>query len=423
MRIMSIRSNLFSPRRLTVHNLSLHRQAFSLSKKHLSSLQFSDVLGKPAVANSVALLDRTRDIQLTYAQLNDISSKLASRMAVEDSRKPFSAVGAFNKPSVSFVISMLAAWKLGKVFVPLSTTHTENELGYFIEDSKVGLVCCASKEMVNAPFLTSLNLPLLETDGAMRAIAEKPLEETERASLKPYLQGADSVTGSVKGDTPALVIYTSGTTGRPKGVLHTHSSIYNMTTSLVQSWQYTKHDKILHFLPLYHVHGLVNKLLCMLYSGATVEFTGSAAAPVLWKRLAQEEHDYQTHLQATQVGKASTYKPVSLFMAVPTIYARLLESSYEMRHDPAQAEILAAGVRTLRRMRLMVCGSAALPDNVLQNWQKLTGYKLLERYGMTEIGMALSNPYEGERRQGVYCCVPFAFFLCIFPYVCTSCCG
>jgi acyl-CoA synthetase (AMP-forming)/AMP-acid ligase II len=376
------------------------RFSAALPKQHLSSLQFSDVLSRPTIANSVALEDRTRDIQLTYAQLNDISSKLASKMAAEDLRKPFSAVGAFNKPSVSFVISMLAAWKLGKVFVPLSTTHTENELGYFIEDSKVGLVCCASKDMVNAPFLASLNLPLLETDSAMRAIGAKSLDATEREALKPFLRGADSTSGSVKGDTPALVIYTSGTTGRPKGVLHTHSSIYNMTTSLVQSWQYTEHDKILHFLPLYHVHGLVNKLLCMLYSGATVEFTGSAAAPTLWKRLAQEEHDYQSHVRDAQHGATATYKPVSLFMAVPTVYARLLESSYEMRHDPVQAETLAAGVRALKRMRLMVCGSAALPDNVLQNWQKLTGYKLLERYGMTEIGMALSNPYEGERRQG-----------------------
>jgi malonyl-CoA/methylmalonyl-CoA synthetase len=358
------------------------------------------VLSKPAIANSAALVDRTRDIQLTYAQLNDISSKLASRMAAEDSRKPFSAVGAFNKPSVSFVISMLAAWKLGKVFVPLSTTHTENELGYFIEDSKVGLVCCASQDMVNAPFLSSLRLPLLETDSDMRAITAQPLDTAERDALKPFLRGADSSSGSVRGDTPALVIYTSGTTGRPKGVLHTHSSIYNMTTSLVHSWQYTEHDKILHFLPLYHVHGLVNKLLCMLYTGATVEFTGSAAATTLWTRLAQEEQDYQANLLATQRGGMSTYKPVSLFMAVPTVYARLLESSYEMRHDAAQAEILDAGVRALKQMRLMVCGSAALPDNVLQNWQKLTGYKLLERYGMTEIGMALSNPYEGERRQG-----------------------
>jgi malonyl-CoA/methylmalonyl-CoA synthetase len=87
-------------------------------------------------------------------------------------------------------------------------------------------------------------------------------------------------------------------------------------------------------------------------------------------------------------------------MAVPTIYARMLESANELKsHDP---QALKEAVAALKRMRLMVCGSAALPDNVLKSWKQLTGYTLLERYGMTEIGMALSNPYEGERRQGKY---------------------
>jgi len=80
---------------------------------------------------------------------------------------------------------------------------------------------------------------------------------------------------------------------------------------------------------------------------------------------------------------------------VPTVYARMLEGI--SKEDPSD---IADAVSALKRLRLMVCGSAALPDNILLSWEKLTGYKLLERYGMTELGMALSNPYQGERRQG-----------------------
>jgi acyl-CoA synthetase (AMP-forming)/AMP-acid ligase II len=150
----------------------------------------------------------------------------------------------------------------------------------------------------------------------------------------------------------------------------------------------------------------VNKLLCVLYAGGTVEFTGTAAAPILWERLALEEQLYQAHKKGATASTrdknkgGDDYKPLTLFMAVPTIYARMLESANELKsHDP---KTLKEAVAALKRMRLMVCGSAALPDNVLKSWKQLTGYTLLERYGMTEIGMALSNPYEGERRQGKY---------------------
>lgn len=111
----------------------------------------------------------------------------------------------------------------------------------------------------------------------------------------------------------------------------------------------------------------------------------------MWKRFAEEERTFQRNLIAPD----SSYKPLTLLMAVPTVYARMLEGI--TKEDPRD---IADAVEALKRLRLMVCGSAALPDNILLKWEKLTGYKLLERYGMTELGMALSNPYEGERRQG-----------------------
>ena len=363
--------------------------------KRLSTLNISGVCKQPETALKMAIIDESRNIQMTYKQLNEASSQLACDMISKVDKSTFSAVGSFNKPGAAFTIAMIAAWKLGKVFVPLSTNHSEKELAYFIEDSKVGLVSCSSKSELNPNFVQNTEVPIFETDVIFKSMTGGRLENESSKIYQSLLNNDDNVGGT--SDSGALVIYTSGTTGKPKGVLHTHQSLFHMTTALVQSWKYTEQDKILHFLPLYHVHGLVNKLLCMLYVGATVEFMDSAAAPVIWKRLAEEEQRYQRHLSTTP---SKDFKSISLFMAVPTIYARMLETANEMRQHPEQELALSQGVSALKRMRLMVSGSAALPDSVLHSWQRLTGYKLLERYGMTEIGMALSNPYEGDRKEG-----------------------
>lgn len=362
----------------------------------LEKLNFSDVLSSPGFAGNIALVDENRNLSLTYTQLNEAAAHFATIIESETNSSSYTAIGAFNEPGIPFVVAMLASWKLGKTFVPMSVTHSQSELDYFTEDSGVGLVCCANNASINEHFLQTTKLPVLETESLVRTAANNALTDVEKIDFARHLRGEDSIAGNVETGTGALVIYTSGTTGKPKGVLHTHGSLFHMTNSLVESWRYTSHDQILHYLPLYHVHGLVNKLLCVLYSGGTVEFTGTAAAPALWKRLALEEQRYQAYQRdpTTNAG----YKPLTLFMAVPTIYARMLEAATELKaSDPTS---LSKAVSALKRMRLMVCGSAALPDTVLVNWQKLTGYKLLERYGMTEIGMALSNPYDGERRQG-----------------------
>ena len=198
-----------------------------------------------------------------------------------------------------------------------------------------------------------------------------------------------------------------------------------MIDALVQAWEYTSNDRILHFLPLHHVHGILNKLLCVLSVGGTVDFNTSPKALKLWKTLAKESHTRSVDDQ---------HKPLTLFMAVPTIYSKLLEEVEKVaaRHNlslPALSETLRLAtdsaivammnernevvskdsltivelrdaLLTVSSLRLMVSGSAALPDTVMNSWKTLTGHTLLERYGMTEIAMALSNPYKGKRRVG-----------------------
>jgi malonyl-CoA/methylmalonyl-CoA synthetase len=172
-----------------------------------------------------------------------------------------------------------------------------------------------------------------------------------------------------------MILYTSGTTGSPKGVVTTHQNIEAQITSLTSSWGWSQDDHILNILPLHHVHGIVNVLCCALYSGACCEFLSRFEPDKVFEVFCRQE--------------------VNLFMAVPTIYYKLIARWNELPVDQQQRISTV-----LKGFRLMVSGSAALPISVLDAWKQISGHVLLERYGMTEVGMAISNPYRGERKPG-----------------------
>jgi malonyl-CoA/methylmalonyl-CoA synthetase len=202
------------------------------------------------------------------------------------------------------------------------------------------------------------------------------------AALGVACEELESLQGDGDGALPplgperrAMIVFTSGTTSKPKGVVSTHGVIEAQIRTLVEAWEWQADDRIPLFLPMHHVHGIINVMSCALWSGACVEpFDGFRQDAVL-ERVA-----------------AGAY---SVFMAVPTIYVKLIQALEQMQ-DAERDRLCAA----FGRMRLMVSGSAALPANVHARWEELTGQRLLERYGMTEIGMALSNPLHGERRPG-----------------------
>jgi malonyl-CoA/methylmalonyl-CoA synthetase len=173
----------------------------------------------------------------------------------------------------------------------------------------------------------------------------------------------------------AMMLFTSGTTNKPKGVVWTHASLRVQITTLLFAWEWSESDVIPLFLPLHHIHGIINVLSCALWAGATVHlFSGFDANRV-----------------CGQV-RAGVY---SVFMAVPTIYVKLLQH-FDTLAD-ADVKAIADGFAS---MRLNISGSAACPVKLFNQWYDLTGQVLLERYGMTEIGMGISNPYRGERRAG-----------------------
>ena len=176
-----------------------------------------------------------------------------------------------------------------------------------------------------------------------------------------------------------------GTTGKPKGVVIRHGSLYHQVTDLVAAWEWTNQDIALHMLPLHHVHGVVNLLSCAAYVGGQLRFQPFNAIQ-LWKEWSN--HDQHLH---------PISKP-NVLMAVPTIYAKLLEVADQQE---LEKDVIAKAVEsTLKPMRLHVSGSAALPVSVLERWKSLTGHTLLERYGMTEFAMALSNPYRIDVDRG-----------------------
>jgi len=191
-------------------------------------------------------------------------------------------------------------------------------------------------------------------------------------------EGATIAVGKVEvsASSPALILYTSGTTGKPKGVVHTFESLTSQYQSLIEAWKWSSSDHTLHVLPLHHIHGVQNILNTALFSGATVEFTPFDAAFCL-KRL--------------------TSGDITCFHAVPTIYMKFMQHL-----DKVSTEVRAEICQGLRNssMRYMVSGSAALSVSTMRSWAEISGHVLLERYGMTEIGMALSNRLNGTRYPG-----------------------
>lgn len=264
---------------------------------------------------------------------------------------------AFLAPAgVDYIAIQWGIWRAGGVAVPLCMSAAPKELEYALSDSKTTCVIvtqeCAEKVSC---LCDGLNLPLIMVDDA---------EGTDACTLP-----------EIAYDRRAMILYTSGTTSKPKGVVTTHANLNAHIETLVAAWEWESADSIPLFLPLHHVHGIINVMSCALWSGAVIEPFPHFDLKAILNRVS--DHAY------------------SVFMAVPTIYVKLIEAL-----EALPATDRAAAINGFADMRLMVSGSAALPARVHEEWTSLTGQKLLERYGMTELGMALSNPYRGERRPG-----------------------
>ncbi|MDB4338657.1 acyl-CoA synthetase [bacterium] len=256
----------------------------------------------------------------------------------------------------TYINALWGIWRAGGIAVPLSMSATAKELQYTLADSQIKRVLVADESSKH------LSVACANLDVQLISIDRLPLPRDQNL---PEIQSSRR----------AMILYTSGTTSRPKGVVTSHACIESQIQSLIEAWHWQSSDRIPLFLPLHHIHGIINVMSCALWSGAEIDPYPKFKIDSIIAKVASGNY--------------------TVFMAVPTIYVKLIEFLETL--PPSEFASIAEGFGA---MRLMVSGSAALPASVHEKWTELTGQKLLERYGMTEIGMALSNPYVGERRPG-----------------------
>lgn len=243
----------------------------------------------------------------------------------------------------------------GIVLLPLNTAYTLSELDYFIQDSGARGVVCS---------------PAVEADMKLRVganILVLTLDANGTGSLSDRAEGQTSefVVAERTGEDLAALLYTSGTTGRSKGAMLSHSNLLSNARTLTELWRFESSDVLLHALPIFHTHGLFVACNVTLVAQASMIFLPKFDVATMLRLLPQ----------------------ATVLMAVPTFYTRLLG-------EPCFDREL------VEHMRLFVSGSAPLLAETHVEFEARTGHRILERYGMTETNMSVSNPYEGERRAG-----------------------
>lgn len=284
------------------------------------------------------------DDRLTFGEI-DIRSNRMARLLLEKKFIAGDRLCIYLENCIEIIDLFIACAKTGVVFVPINILYKEREIGHILKDAEPKLLIAGG-----------------DVPGGFDSLQLSDL--VKEVNLQP----GDAIPVRTTGDSAAAIVYTSGTTGSSKGAVLTHNNFISNGLNLVTCWQITEHDRLLLPLPLFHVHALGNGLHAWLMSGC------------MMKLLPKFEHQKAAE-------SFLSFKP-TLFFGVPTIYIRLLDQPGDVALQIGSS------------MRLFVCGSAPLPAQVLESFHKKFHHTILERYGMTETLMNISNPYTGERRAG-----------------------
>ncbi|MFW2587436.1 malonate--CoA ligase [Sagittula sp. SSi028] len=291
---------------------------------------------------------------LSYAAFLDLSARMAHVFDGLGLKKGDRVAVQVGK-SVPALAIYAACLRSGLVLLPLNTAYTVAELEYFLGDAEPGLVVCdpAKADGLQPILPEGATLLTLDATGAgtlMEAADKAPADHA------PLPCGPDDL---------AAILYTSGTTGRSKGAMLTHDNLLSNARTLAELWRFTADDVLLHALPIFHTHGLFVAVNVCAMAGASMLF----------------HPGFDLDAMLADLPQANT------LMGVPTFYTRLLSDARFTRDATAH-------------MRLFVSGSAPLLAETHEQFEARTGHRILERYGMTETNMNVSNPYEGERRAG-----------------------
>lgn len=305
--------------------------------------------------NRAPFLLYPNDGMVTYQQFFDDVFRVSQMFVEYDLERDFRVVVIASK-STSVITAYLGAVAAGGVFIPLNDAYTDKEVEYFIRDVQPSILITSPDRLERLrPMASSLKVRhILTMNSNGEGTFREKWQQTRIGNAEPR-----------RDDDLAAILYTSGTTGPPKGAMLSHKALLSNSTHLANLWKFTKHDRLIHALPVHHTHGLFVATHVAMLSGASMVFLPKFDSKVVLHHM----------------------RDATTLMGVPTFYTRLLE-------------LPELNTSATRNMRLFVSGSAPLDASTHQEWKRRTGHDILERYGMTEANMICSNPYEGIRQPG-----------------------
>lgn len=285
--------------------------------------------------------------------------------------------------SAVYILIQWACWIAGQICVPLNPQYPNNLLEYFLKDSQACLLVTVPEYEEKCANLTKsisgLHTLVVDQNYYLPStVLDWPsCLKNENDFLTIQKDGSIHVNEQFDENfyakANAMILYTSGSTGRPKGSLITHSNLAAQAKCLTSSWYINSNDTLLHCAPLSHALGSIHTLACPLSVGSRVIMLPKFDVTNVWQTLLNEND------------------PIDIFMAVPTMFKKLIDEHDRTIDDQSKSESIRKYCS--EKIRLMVAGSAPLPQTIYDKWYQITGHQLLLRYGTTEIGMALSNSY------------------------------
>jgi malonyl-CoA/methylmalonyl-CoA synthetase len=305
------------------------------------------------------LRDGEIETEISYLQLHQDSNRMARTFQELGVAKTDRVILCIQK-SLIFVIAHLALQKIGAIAVPLNPGFKKSEMAYLLQDADAKLILSEpAKEGLIKEIDSNLTTLIVDT--------RRPYQDIDffRSAPEEYA-GIE-----IESQDPGLIIYTSGTTGKPKGAMLTQENLVHDAENIINIWEISETDALCHALPLFHVHGLCFALHTSLLAGAHVIMLDQFSPETVVNALAKKEGQYAC----------------TVFMAVPSMYGKLMDSLGDRKPDFAH-------------MRLWTSGSAPLLPKDFKRVYETFGKEPVEREGMSETGMNFSNPLRGKRKPG-----------------------